>query len=321
MEAVRISSHLWNPWAVAYAAAREWRRRRHGARPERIGVPVVSVGSVQAGGAGKTPLAVAVANLLSERGLVVGVAMLGSGGRRRARPRLLPPGAPADPVDVGDEVALLRRKAPTAVVAVGRDRTGGARALAAGGVGVVVVEDGYQWSSLHRDLDLVAASPASGGAHPIPRGRLREWPSAYARADACVALPGTDRGVLRRWADGLPVAEWETGEPYWTDLAGRRVDAPPPGLPLAAAVGDPESLESELEAEGLAPGRLRLPDHAPGREARERVVRVARAQGGVLLTEKDAARWEEALAGVPAWVRVRPLSLPASISRLVGGLG
>lgn len=305
--------------AAAYAAGREGRRRRHGANPVRVSCPLVSVGSVQAGGAGKTPLAIAVANLLASGGRQVGVALLGSGGRAGWRPRLYAPGSNLDPEVVGDEAALVAKAAPKAALAVGRDRTAGAEALAAGGVDAVVVEDGMQWCSLARDLNLVAVGPGRGPATPLPRGRLREWPSAYGRADAIIALPGADMGVLSRWAGGVPVLAWEAGTPGWSRLDGAPSGPPPAGLPLCAGLADPSSLAAELVAEGLAPLVEPFADHASGRAARERMLRLARAHGGVLLTPKDAARWGPWLAGIPVWVRQRALSLPAAARELVEG--
>ncbi|MCH7494264.1 tetraacyldisaccharide 4'-kinase, partial [bacterium] len=201
--------------ALAYAVGREARRRRHGATPVKVGCPVISVGSVQAGGAGKTPLAIAVANTLASRGRQAGVVLLGSGGRSGWRPRTYAPGSSPPPEVVGDEAALVAKMAPRAVLAVGRDRTAGAQALAAGGVEVVVLEDGMQWSTLARDLELVAVGVGRGAAAAIPLGRLREWPSAYARADLLLTMPGANLGVLRRWAGGIPVLPWVVGPPTW----------------------------------------------------------------------------------------------------------
>src|SRR4051812_14383265 len=104
-------------WAVAGAAA----MRRAASRPARVGVPVLCIGNLVAGGQGKTPTALAIASLLLERGERVFFLTRGYGGRQ-AGPLLVDP-ARHSAADVGDEALLLARAAPTLLA---HDRPAGA---------------------------------------------------------------------------------------------------------------------------------------------------------------------------------------------------
>lgn len=305
---------------ILYASVREARRRAHGGSPLKLDLPVVSIGALQAGGAGKTPVAVALCRALQEEGLLVGVAIQGVGGRLGrgdTPPKLSAPGSTLSVKDAGDEAVLLRREAPGAVLAVGRDRITAATALAKGGVDFILLEDGFQWSGLHRDLDLVVVSGAPGGETVLPKGRLREWPSAYGRADALLIMPGANTAFLDEWAPGGTRFSLSWGSPRWETLDHNATTAPPPNLPLCAAIADPNSLLEELRAEGLDPLLIPFPDHAPMDAHRNRMLREARAYGGVILTTKDAARWGDALEGIPTWVRTRTLLLPSELIQYV----
>lgn len=224
-------------------------------RTERVNVPVIVVGNVIAGGAGKTPVVMAVVGHLQARGMKVGVVSRGYGRRtddcREVR-------KDSDPRDVGDEPALIRH-ATGAPVFVARRRIEAARALLAAhpSTQVIVSDDGLQHLALGRDIEIcVFDDRGVGNGWLLPAGPLREaWPR---RCDIVLhsgerpAFPGgfTATRALANEA----VASDGTRIPF-ASLAGRPVIA-------LAAIARPEAFFDMLRARGLTLAQtLALPDH------------------------------------------------------------
>jgi tetraacyldisaccharide 4'-kinase len=169
----------WAGFALekAYHAGQRFLAARDRARAVRAAAPVVSIGNLVVGGTGKTPCTLWAAGALHARGVRVALV---------ARP-----GGGAVPGAEGDEIALLRAGAPFARVFAARDKSQGAaqaaHALRAeSGPCAVVVDDGFSHARLVRDLDVVlldAARPIGNG-HLLPRGPLREPPTARCAARA-----------------------------------------------------------------------------------------------------------------------------------------
>ena len=186
------------PAALLAPAGHVWcaaaRVRRRWIEPRRAPVPVICIGNLVAGGAGKTPLAMAVARRLADRGHVPHLLSRGHGGRLKGPVRVEAGRHTA--LEVGDEALLLARHAPAWV---GADRVAGAQAASASGAGVLVMDDGFQNPRLHQDLALIAvdAGFGLGNGRVMPAGPLREAASdGLARADA-VVLIGEDEGQAR----------------------------------------------------------------------------------------------------------------------------
>lgn len=233
-------ARLLEPVGVIYGAVTRW-RLRHG-RPWQAPVPVVCVGNVVAGGVGKTPV---VLDLLAR--LPGAHALLRGYGGQEAGP-LRVDTARHDHEAVGDEALLLARRAPTWVA---RNRAAGARCAAEAGAAAIVMDDGYQNPSLHKDLSLVVVDGTMGFGNRriLPAGPLREpLRGAFARADAVVIMGEDSAGVARRLKalghGGLPVlrAALVPG-PEAAALAGRRVVA-------FAGIGRPGKFFATLRAVG-----------------------------------------------------------------------
>ncbi len=168
-------ARLLAPLGAAYGLAGRLRRAR--ARPAACGVPVVCIGNLVAGGAGKTPVALAVAGRLQDQGRAVQLLTRGYGGRARGPLRVEPGRQGA--AEVGDEALLLAARAPTWVA---RDRAAGAAAAVAAGAEVLVMDDGFQNPALAKDLSLLVVDGASGfgNGRVMPAGPARRrspWPS------------------------------------------------------------------------------------------------------------------------------------------------
>lgn len=188
-------------WIMSFIGA----ARQRLARPWRAPVPVVCAGNLIAGGAGKTPLALALGDRLKADGIAVHFLTRGYGGREAGPLRV----APNEHTfrDVGDEALLLAQVAPTWVA---RDRRRGAVAAVEAGADILVMDDGFQNPSLEKDLSFIAVDGGYGFGNGLvlPAGPLRE-PVARgaARADAAVLI-GPDRAEVRgRLPRDLPVLD------------------------------------------------------------------------------------------------------------------
>ncbi len=211
-------ARLFEPAAALYAAAGAWRMRR--VAPWRAPIPVICVGNVVAGGAGKTPVA------LDLLGRLPGAhALLRGYGGRLAGPLRVRSSAHGYE-DVGDEALLLAAHAPTWIA---RDRAAGARAAADDGATAIVMDDGFQNPSLHKTLSLLVIDGAYGlgNRRVMPAGPLREpFARALARADAAVILGDDGWGVAKRLPPDLPVLHGDlTPGPEAALLAGQKVVA------------------------------------------------------------------------------------------------
>jgi tetraacyldisaccharide 4'-kinase len=135
-----LAAGLLAPLAAVYGAVASARLAQRGAR---AAVPVICIGNLTLGGAGKTPLVLTLARLLRDAGEQPVLLSRGYGGRLEGPLRV--DLARHRAADVGDEPLLLARIAPTVVA---RDRAKGALAAIAAGASVIVMDDGFQNPSL-----------------------------------------------------------------------------------------------------------------------------------------------------------------------------
>ncbi len=188
------------PLGWGYGATVVWKTAR--ADPYRSKAKVICVGNLTVGGSGKTPVAIALARVLTERRQKPVILTRGYGGRIRG-PAIVHPQSDSA-LDVGDEALVLASAAP---VIVARDRAAGAKLAESLGADVIVMDDGHQNFSLAKDLSLVIVDSETGfgNGHMLPAGPLREPVGrGLTRADAIVtvgsgqpALPHVEKPVLR----------------------------------------------------------------------------------------------------------------------------
>ena len=300
------------PWAlvgaVAYAATSAVHHRAFSLglrRVARVDVPVVSVGSTNARGSGKTPTARWMADELRRRGHTVGIAVRGYRRRRGgADVRVSDQTRSAD--DLGDEGAL--HALAGYLVAAAPDRVACARALVDRGVTVVVLDDGLQHRRLHRDVDLVvldARNPHARGL--IPLGERREWDTVPPRATGAIVHHGP-----LGWETGVPTAvATRTPGPWHRD--GCVVEAPEGPVVAFAGVARPGDVLASLDDLQVAVFRP-LEDHQPiGSELVRELLAVA-AGRPLVCTAKDAVRLPPEVATQVYWrdVSVRVPSAPES---------
>jgi len=293
------------------------------AAAERLPVPVIVIGNVVAGGAGKTPTALAVARDLQTRGWHPGI--LARGYRRDGGGvRLVAPDD--DPRAVGDEPLLLRQVSDLPV-AVGQARAQAGRALLAAhpDIDVLVCDDGLQHRRLARDVAIcVFDARGIGNGWLLPAGPLREpWPRpANSKVDLIL---GTEGSVNVPLPPGVPVfAAWRclTGQVRCAggahiSLADLREQCARHGQPLIALAGiaRPQAFFDMLRAAGLQLTQtLALPDHAD----LENAARTLDQGAALICTEKDAVklwRWRP-----DAWAAPLALDVPRGLFRALEAL-
>jgi tetraacyldisaccharide 4'-kinase len=270
--------------------------------PVQLSCRVVSVGNLVVGGSGKTPMAIWLAKALHRRGHRVVLASRGYGRRGREKVEVVSDGRflSSSAEAAGDEPILLAAHAPGVPVLVGPDRgVVGMRAVSAFGAQILVLDDGFHHHRLARDLELLCFDGAAGlgNRRVLPRGPLREFPSALRLADALAVIEGplceADEALLARFAPDArrfevkrrpvgvrPLAGGEWGPPQ--DLAG--VEAG-----LLSGIAQPDSFRRTVESLGAQViAERRFPDH---HRYREHDLRSLEEEAPIwLTTEKDAVK-------------------------------
>lgn len=297
----------------------------------RAGVPVVSVGNLAVGGAGKTPVTLAIATRLLEAGRSPAVLSRGYGAAR-ADDRVVADGERLllDAAGGGDEPVLLARRLPGLRVLCGPDRARLAGRAVAMGADVLLLDDGFQHRRLARDLDVVVvdASNPWGNGHCLPFGPNREPRSALRRAGLVwlthadrappgalaelrtLSLDATGRAPVESCHAPRDLADGLLGRSFpLADLAGRRVG-------LLTGVARPGSVRRTVESLGAeVVAAFPHPDHHPFTEGE---VAAALAEAGragadfLVTTEKDAVRLPAGAAGDD---RIRAVRIDARVLR------
>jgi tetraacyldisaccharide 4'-kinase len=283
-------------------------------RSHRLPVPVVVVGNLIVGGAGKTPTTMALVELLRAHGHRPGIVSRGYG-RSTDVPQLVTRDTSVS--TAGDEPLLmhLRTGAP---VAVGADRVAAGRLLieAHPELTVIVTDDGLQHWRLSRDAQVIVFDERGGGnGWVLPAGPLREPvprtvpPRSvvlYNSPQPSTPLPG--HLAQRRLRGLVPLADWWSGKPVslaaFAGLQGRKVIA-------AAGMARPQRYFEMLRAQGLQIEELPLPDHHPFT-----ALPWPHTAHDVIVTEKDAVKLRpERMGKTQVWVATLDFEIDADMAR------
>lgn len=254
---------------------------------------VISVGNITLGGTGKTPFVKWLVEKLLER---------------RKKIAILSRGYQKMTEDASDEVLELKKHFPDVPVWIGKDRVGLAKKASSAGMDAVILDDGFQYRWLSRDLDIVLidATNPFGNGRVLPRGVLRERPHSLKRADLLVlsrvheedeTLYGLER-FLKGCAPEAPVLfsthrirnvyDARTGEaiPIESLLQEKGIGF--------CGIGNPKAFQHLLEREGifLLEVLFFMDHHRYGKKDIEHLDRLAERKGATYLmtTEKDKER-------------------------------
>jgi tetraacyldisaccharide 4'-kinase len=290
-------------------------------RRTRVPARVISVGNLVAGGAGKTPVVIYLAQRMIERGVRAAVLSRGYGGNAGKGPCLVSRGSgPLVAAAVGgDEPVLIARRCRGVGVVVAKRRDDAARfALSELSPQVLLLDDGFQHHRLARDLEIVVvdAEKVFGNGHMLPYGPLREPRWALSRADVLwfsrcddaspIALDVAEKArrngkrVVRSTYRVSEVVELQSGGLMGsTALKGAKVL-------MLAGVARPDSFRNQLVRAGASVvGESVFPDHhrfSPEEVDQVEALRRKLEAAVVVTTEKDAARLE---APPPGWLAVQ----------------
>lgn len=290
-------------------------------RSRRLAVPVISVGNIQMGGTGKTPLVIALLDWLRREGIAAGVLTRGYG-RRGGAPLVVgaAEGASgnADPVRMGDEPALfLPHLPPGGALGVGADRHAvGSELLRRHSLSFLLLDDGFQHRRLQRDLDICLIDVSRWAGHPFlfPFSYLRDVKGSLRRADAIILTKGDATTTARLQAQlqekyRVPIWRGRYEAAGLETLTGDRSLAPASlkdtGLGAVCGIANPAHFMAQLAALGIAPIYQRFfPDHHHyALQDLRQALAEAEAAGAaqLIVTAKDAVKLRQiappALAG------------------------
>ncbi len=271
-----------NPLSALFGAGIEVRNHlydRGTFHARRLQAPVVSIGSISAGGAGKTPFLLMLGELLRQRGLAFDVLSRGYGRQTKGVALVDPTGTPRE---FGDEPLLISRKLGAPVI-VGEDRYAAGRfAETQFGPQTHLLDDGFQHRALARDFDIALITEPDLHDSMLPIGRLREPLSSLSRASAIVLMDDVP-------ADRIPLRE---GQSLWR--VSRRI-VPPQTKDVCFAfcgIARPQNFFTELRTGGvpLSGTREFRDHHAYGAADVQLLLRLRQQSGATafVTTEKDA---------------------------------
>ena len=252
---------------------------RHWLAAQKLRGPVISVGNLSTGGAGKTPFVILLGELLQQRGVKFDVLSRGYGRKTRGVRLVDPAGLPHE---FGDEPLLIARRLRVPVI-VGEERyEAGKFAEEQFGVQLHLLDDGFQHRRLHRDFDIVLVTPEDARDRLLPAGRLREPLRFLDRADAVVLTSGAS-------AESFPLQ----GKPAWKVRRGISIPANMPARPVVfCGIARPRNFVIQLRTAGVDPvAEAFFRDHHPysEKDVRELLALRQRSEAdGFVTTEKDA---------------------------------
>jgi len=245
----------------------------------RLAVPVVVVGNVVAGGAGKTPVTLALLAHLGARGLRAGVVSRGYG---RTTSGCTEVTAASSPAEAGDEPVLIARRARVPVF-VGSDRVAAARALlgAHPDIQVIISDDGLQHLALARDIEIcVFDNRGTGNGWLLPAGPLREpWPRPVD-----LVVHSANQPIFGGWRARRSLARDAVRADGTTTALSALAGVP---LTAVAGIAQPMAFFAMLREQGLLlEEEVALPDHADFAHT----LPVLKTAGTLVCTEKDAVK-------------------------------
>ncbi len=243
-----LLSYALLPLGFLYARATALRLKYKKSRA--VNIPVICIGNLTAGGTGKTPTAIAIADIIQNLGKKPFFVSRGYGGNISG---VIVDNRKHTPKQVGDEPLLLSQKAG---VSINADRFAAAQKAIDNGAEVIIMDDGFQNPGLKKDLSFLVFDGGSGigNAFPLPAGPLREnFAEGIKRADAAIII-GEDRNDLHSKLKNIPVFEANI-----CAKSAENIDKP---VIAFAGIGRPQKFYDSLYAENVnVIQTVDFPDH------------------------------------------------------------
>lgn len=304
---MRLLRYFLAPLAPLYGLLVKARNRhfdRHPERCQQLSIPVIAIGNITAGGTGKSPITLFLAQELENEGLHSVILSRGYGGKRAIDP--MDVNVDSNPAEVGDEPLMMAQRLGQDRVVVGRKRhAAGLRALSkVPKPDLFLLDDGFQHRALNRDLDLLLLDGVKtwGNGRMLPWGDLREGFEGATRAHALIVTRSAraDRPQIEAWW-----ARHGSGGPiFWTQFEIRSLrrhgaakgedDAGLGPFFAFCGLGHPEAFYADLLQAGFAwTGNHSFRDHQPYTLSMLRALVESAKQSGacaLVCTEKDAVK-------------------------------
>lgn len=298
---LRVASALFG----MVVSLRNWLYDRQWLKSESSLVPLVlSVGNITAGGTGKTPVTLMLAQEFNNTRLAILSRGYKSPAEKRSTPTLLSRGSgPQYPAkECGDEPFLLASRLPKAIVIVGKNRRAGAAIAKELGVEAILLDDGLQHRSLKRDFDIVVmnASDLFGQGFLLPRGLLRDPITSLRRADLIVVnhvLDSAHALALEqkiRPFTAAPVVGTQMAVASVKTLEGRSISLTGKQVSIFCGIAHPQQFRQQVEALGAhVVNHHYLSDHGSfDTDALLQFSEACRSKGAqyLICTEKDRVK-------------------------------
>jgi tetraacyldisaccharide 4'-kinase len=273
--------------------------------------PVISIGNLSTGGAGKTPLAITLARLLTARGFQVDVLSRGYGRKSRGPARVRLDG---NSEQFGDEPLLIARETGVSVyVAQQRYQAGRLAETEIHHLGdhprVHILDDGFQHRQLFRDIDILLLDRDDWHDHLLPAGNLREGLRSIKRASV-LAIPAEDpefeKELRKKWSG-----------PLWRLRRSMEIPQVPGHVIAFCGIARPDQFLAGLKSAGLSLAEeiIFADHHQYSIPDVERLIASARRRNATALitTEKDEVRLGNLTSDLPAWLPLKTASLKVQL--------
>lgn len=279
--AAPLTRALLTPLSWIYSSIAK--RRYEKVQPTKLPVPVICVGNISLGGSGKTPLAMAIAKTLLSEGKNPAFISRGHGGSIKQPTQVNP--RKHNYTQVGDEPLLLAEIAP---VFIGRDRLQAAQLAIDNGAGCLIMDDGFQNPTLHKDLAIITIDTGigHGNGRVFPAGPLREpVAQAVTRTDAIVLIGKEKQPDLAGFSGKVFRSHLQTPDKA---ASGKMI--------AFAGIGRPEKFFSSLRAAGAdLEQEIAFADHQPytDKHVADLFAWATSSGAKLITTAKDLMRWPE----------------------------
>lgn len=261
-------------------------------RSFKVSVPVISVGNISFGGEGKTPLVISLSRFFLQKGLKTAILIRGYRGRKEVEGGIASNGD--DWKEYGDEALLIAKNVPDAMVMVGKNRVSSASRAVEMGVSLLILDDGFQYRKLYRDMDIVILSPRASFK--------REFLYSISRADVVLINKDYENEEFIkniRKKKGIPIFTFSVRNTGIFDMNGNKVDLKDKRVIAFCGIANPDRFLKSLHSIPLKPEKIIFfPDHYEYTfKDVKKIEEEAKRRGAefAVTTEKDFIR----LSGLP----------------------